>query len=155
MPIFSKELRRNCFFFSSDEEKFMVTSVKSAHDVEAFKGLQLKHNLWTFQAIQLINGSSVKSYVIISNLPWHVTGTVAFVIDSVSLKNRLDIGTDAWRWEVYKTQTSSTADISKEASYSVCDRLDELRIVKGYYKCTDNHEFKKQILAICPPRISM
>ena len=99
----------------------------------------------------MINGSSVKPYVIKSKLPWHVIGTVAFVIDSDSLKNRLDIGIDAWRWEVYKTQTSSTADISEEARYSVCDRLEEHRIVKRYYKCTDNHEFKRQILAIYPP----
>ena len=99
----------------------------------------------------MINGSSVKPYVIISKLPWHVIGTVAFVIDSDSLKNRLGIGIDVWRWEVYKTQTSSTADISEEARYSVCDRLEEHRIVKRYYKCTDNHEFKRQILAIYPP----
>ena len=124
----------------------MVTSFKSAHDVGTFKGLQLKHNLSTFENVQLINGSSVKPYDIKSKLPWHVIGTVAFVIDSDSLKNRLDIGIDAWRWEV-----SSTADISEEVSYSVCDRFEEHRIVKRYYKCTDNHEFKGQILAIYPP----
>ena len=70
-----------------------------------------------FETVQLINGSSVKPYAIKSKLPWHVIGTVAFVIDSDSLKNRLDIGIDAWWWEVYKTQTSSTADISEEARY--------------------------------------
>ena len=31
------------------------------------------------------------------------------------------------------------------------DRLEEHRIVKRSYKCTDNHEFKRQILAIYPP----
>ena len=67
------------------------------------------------------------------------------------LKNRLDIGIDAWRWEVYKIQTSSTADISEDASYSVCDRVEEHRIVKRYCKCTDNDEFRRQILAIYPP----
>ena len=99
----------------------------------------------------MINGSLVKPYVIKSKLPWHVIGTVAFVIDSDSLKNRLDIGIDAWRWEVCKSQTSSTANISEEARYSVCDRLEGHRIVKLYYKCTDNHEFKRQILAIYSP----
>ena len=94
----------------------MVTYVKSAHDVELFDGLQLKHNLSTFKTVQLINGSSVKPQVIKSRLPLYVTGTVTF--DSGSLKNRLDNGNDALRWEVCKTQTSFTADISEEASYS-------------------------------------
>ena len=111
-----KKLRTNSFF-SSDEEKFTVRSVKSAHYVGSFKGLQLKHNLSMFETVQLINGSSVKPYIIKSKLRWHVIGTVAFVINSNSLKNRLDIGINARRWEVYKTQTSSTADISEEASY--------------------------------------
>ena len=91
--------------------------MKSAHDVGSFKGLQLKHNLSMFETVQLINGSSDKPYIIKSKLRWHVIGTVAFFINSNSLKNRLDIGIDAWRWEVYKTQTSFTADISEEASY--------------------------------------
>ena len=95
----------------------------------------------------MINGSSVKPYVIKSKLPWHDIGTVALFIHSDSL----DIGIDAWGWKVYKTQTSSTADIREDASYSVCDRLEEYRIVKRYYKCTDNHEFKRQILAIYVP----
>ena len=125
--------------------------MKSAHNIRSFKGLQLKHNLSTFETVQLINGSSVKPDIIKSLLPWHVIGTVAFVIDSNSLKNHLDIGVDAWRWEVYKTQTLSTVDISKEASYTVCDRLEEHRIVKRSYKCNDNHELKRQILAIYPP----
>ena len=108
--------------------------MKSANDVGSFKGLQLKFNLSTFETVQLINGSLVKPYVIKSKVPWHVIGTVAFVIDSDSLKNHLDIGVDAWRWEVYKTQTLSTVDISKETSYTVCDRLEEHRIVKRSYK---------------------
>ena len=81
-----KKLITNRFCFSSDEEKFTVTSVKSPHDVESFKGLQLKYNLSTFETVQLINGSSVKPSVIKSKLPWHVIGTVTFVIDSDSLK---------------------------------------------------------------------
>ena len=113
--------------------------MKSAHNIRSFKGLQLKHNLSTFETVQLINGSSVKPDIIKSLLPWHVIGTVAFVIDSDSLKNRLDIGIDAWRWEVYKTQTSSTANISERPSYSVCGRVEEHRIAKRYYKCNDNH----------------
>ena len=55
----------------------------------------MKHNLLRFETVQLINGSSVKPYVIKSKLPWHVIGTVAFVIDSNSLKKSLDIGIDA------------------------------------------------------------
>ena len=106
--------------------------MKSANDVGSFKGLQLKFNLSTFETVQLINGPLVKPYVIKSKVPWHVIGTVALVIDSDSIKNRLDIGIDAWRWEVYKTKTSSIADISEEASYSVCDRAEEHRIVKRY-----------------------
>ena len=82
-----------------------------------FKGLQLKHHLSTFETVYLINGSSVKPYVIKSGLPLYVIGTVTF--DSDSLKNRLDNGHDAWRWEVYKTQTSFTVDISKEGSYNI------------------------------------
>ena len=118
---------------------FTVTSVKSANDVGSFKGLQLKFNLSTFETVQLINGPLVKPYVIKSKVPWHVIGTVALVIDSDSIKNRLDIGIDAWRWEVYKTQTSSTANISERPSYSVCGRVEEHRIAKRYYKCNDNH----------------
>ena len=71
----------------------------------------------------------------------YVIGTVAFVMDTDSLKNHLDIGINAWRWKVYKAHASPTADISKEASYSVSDRLD---------KCNDSHEFERQILAIYP-----
>ena len=68
--------------FSSNEEKFTKTSVKLAHDVGSFKGLQLKNNPSTFETVQLINGSLVKPYIIESKLPWHVIGTAAVVIDS-------------------------------------------------------------------------
>ena len=105
----------------------------------------------TFETVQLINGSSVEPYVIKSKLRWHVVVTVASAIDSDSLKNRLKIGINGWRCEVYQTQTSSTADISEEARYSVCGKLKERQIVKRYYKCTDNHEFKRQILVMFPP----
>ena len=87
-----KKLRTNSCFFNSDEEKFMVTSVESAHDVGSFKGLRLKHNLLTYETVQLINQSSVKPYVIKSKLLSDVIGIVAFVIDSDSLKNCLDSG---------------------------------------------------------------
>ena len=80
----------------------------------------------------------------------YVIGTAAFVMDTDSLKNHLDIGINTWRWKVYKAHASPTADISKEASYSVSDRLDEHQIVKCYYKCNDSHEFERQILAIYP-----
>ena len=85
------KLRANCFFFNSDEEKFMVASVKSAHDVGSFKALQLKH-LSMYETVQLIKWSSVKPYVIKSKFLLDIIGTVAFVIDSESLKNRLDSG---------------------------------------------------------------
>ena len=55
-------------------------------------------------------------------------------------------------WEVHKTQTSSTADTSKKATYSLCDGSEEHQIVKRYYKCIDNHEFKKQMFPIYPPK---
>ena len=87
-----KKLRTNSCFFNSDEEKFMVTSVESAHDLGSFKGLRLKHNLLTYETVQLINQSSVKPYVIKSKLLSDVIGIVAFVIDSDSLKNCLDSG---------------------------------------------------------------
>ena len=93
-------MRTNVFFFNSDEEEFTETSVESGHDATFFKGLWLKHNLSTHETVQLINGSSVISYVIKSKLPSDVIGTVAFVIDSDSLKNCLDVGIDAWGWEV-------------------------------------------------------
>ena len=86
-----KKLRTKC----SNEAKITVTSAKSAHDVGSFKGLQLNHNLSTFETVHLINGSSVKPYIIKSKLPWHVIGTVAFVIDSDTLKSSLDISIDA------------------------------------------------------------
>ena len=86
------KLRANCFFLISDEEKFMVASVESAHNVGCFKALQLKHNLSTYEIVQSINWSSVKPYVIKSKFLLDITGTVAFVIDSESLKNRLDSG---------------------------------------------------------------
>ena len=87
-----KKLRTNSCFFNSDEEKFMVTSVESANDLGSFKGLRLKHNLLTYETVQLINQSSVKPYVIKSKLLSDVIGIVAFVIDSDSLKNCLDSG---------------------------------------------------------------
>ena len=83
--MFSKEIK-NKMLFSSNEEKFTKNSVKLAHDVGSFKGLQLKNNLSTFETVQLINGSSVKPYIIESKLPWHVIGTAAVVIDSDSLE---------------------------------------------------------------------
>ena len=86
------KLRANCFFLNSDEEKLMVASAKSADNVGSFKALQLKHNLSTYETVQLINWSSVKPYVIKSKLLLDIIGTVAFVIDSESLKNRLDSG---------------------------------------------------------------
>ena len=86
----------------------MVTPAQSAHDVGLFKGLQLKNNRSTFGTVQLINGSSIKPYVTKSKLPWHVIGTVALIIDSESLRNHLSINIDVRRWEVHKTQTSST-----------------------------------------------
>ena len=49
------KLRANCFFLNSDEEKLMVASAKSAHNVGSFKALQLKHNLSTYETVQLIN----------------------------------------------------------------------------------------------------
>ena len=70
----------------------MVASAKSADNVGSFKALQLKHNLSTYETVQLINWSSVKPYVIKSKLLLDIIGTVAFVIDSESLKNRLDSG---------------------------------------------------------------
>ena len=70
----------------------MITSVESAHDVGSFKGLQLKHNLLTYETVQLINQSSVKPYVIKSKLLSDFIGIVAFVIDSDSLKDYLDSG---------------------------------------------------------------
>ena len=81
-------------FLNSDEEEFTETSVESAHDVGFFKGLWLKHNFSTYETVQLINGSSVIPYVIKSKLPSDVIGTVAFAIDSDSLKNCLDVGLD-------------------------------------------------------------
>ena len=104
-----KLLKTNWSFFSSDEEKFPVTSVKSADDVVLFKGLQLESNLSIFETVQLINRSLVKLCVIKSKLPWHVIGTVSFVIDNSSLKNHLDR-----RRELHETRTSSRADISEE-----------------------------------------
>ena len=40
-------------------------------------------------------------YVTKSKLPSDVIRTVAFVINSDSLKNCLDVGVDAWGWEVW------------------------------------------------------
>ena len=70
----------------------MVTSVESAHDIGSFKGLRLKHNLLTYETVQLINQTSVKPYVIKSKLLSNVIGIVAFVIHSDSLKYCLDSG---------------------------------------------------------------
>ena len=49
-------------------------------------------------------------------------------------------------------QTSPSADTSEETSYSLCDGPEEHQIAKRYYKCIDNHEFKRQMFPICPPR---
>ena len=49
------KLRANCFFLNSDEEKLMVASAKSAYNFGSFKALQLKHNLSTYETVQLIN----------------------------------------------------------------------------------------------------
>ena len=87
----NRGLGHRCFF-NSDEEKFMVTSVESAHDFGSSKGLRLKYNLLTYETVQLINQSSVKPYVIKLKLLSDVIGIVAFVIDSDSVKNCLDSG---------------------------------------------------------------
>ena len=42
---------KNELFFISVKEKFMVTYVKSAHDVGFFDRLHLKHNLSTFETV--------------------------------------------------------------------------------------------------------
>ena len=70
----------------------MVAFVESAHNVGSFKALQLKHNLSTYETVLLINWFSVKPYVIKSKLLLDIIGTVAFVIDSESLKNHLASG---------------------------------------------------------------
>ena len=70
----------------------MVASVESAHNVGSFKVLQLKHNISMYETVQSINWSSVKPYFIKSKFLLDITGTVAFVIDSESPKNRLDSG---------------------------------------------------------------
>ena len=97
-PIFSKKkLRTNCFFFNSDEEEFTETSAQSLQNITFHN----KHNISTYETVQLINGCSVIQYVNKSKLPSDVIRTVAFVIDSDSIKNCLDVGIDAWGWEVW------------------------------------------------------
>ena len=90
-------MRTNCFFFNSDEEEFTETSAQSPHNIIFHN----KHNISTYETAQLINGSSVIPYVTKSKLPSDVIRTVAFVIDSDSLKNCFDVGIDAWGWEVW------------------------------------------------------
>ena len=75
----------------------MVTSAQSPHHIIFHN----KHNISTYETVQLINGSSVIPYVTKSKLPSDVIRTVAFVIDSDFLKNCLDVGIDAWWWEVW------------------------------------------------------
>ena len=76
-----------------------------------------------YETVQLINGSSVIPYVTKSKLPSDAIRTVAFVIDSGSLKNCLDVGIDAWGVGsmVYMTQTSSTCDIIDEVFQQSAD----------------------------------
>ena len=95
----------------------MITPAQSAHDVGLFKGLQLKNNRSKFGTVQLINESLIKPCVIKSKLPWHVIGTVPLVIDSESFRNHLNINIDVRRWEVYKTQASSTTKIKSSIHY--------------------------------------
>ena len=77
-----------------------------------------------------MKSEKVLPYVIESKLPWHVVRNVSFIVDSDSLKNRKDFGTDAWRWEA---NTISSSDNSEEATY-VADVISEYRIVKRYYR---------------------
>ena len=98
-----------------------------------------------------MKSEKVLPYVIESKLPWHVVRNISFVVDSDSLKNRQDIGIDAWRCEAYKTLTVSSSDISEEATYHAADVISEYRIVKRYYKCNQETSFKRQIIAVYPP----
>ena len=94
-PIFSKKkLRTNCFFFNSDEEEFTETFAQSPHNIIFHN----KHNMSTYETVQLINGTSFIPYVAKSKLPSDVIRTVAFVIHSDPLKNCLDVSIDAWGW---------------------------------------------------------
>ena len=95
-----------------------------------------------------MKSEKVLPYVIKSKLPWHF---VRFIVDSYSLKNRQDIGIDAWRWEAYKTLTISSSDISEEVTYHVADVISEYRIVKRYYRCNQETSFKRHIIAVYPP----
>ena len=75
----------------------METSAQSLHNIIFHN----KHSISTYETVQLINGSSVIPYVTKSILPSDVIRRVAFVIDSDSYKNCLDVGVDAWAWEVW------------------------------------------------------
>ena len=66
--------------------------------------------------VTLITNENVQKYVL-NSLPWHITGTIAFIIDSDKVKNKNDIGADAWRWTCTSTKTYSTSDLYSEEKY--------------------------------------
>ena len=127
--------------------------MKSPHDTKMFVGLVFPRIQSTYEYVQLMMGNGVKPYIIKNCLPWHVNGNITFLVDSDSLQCRSDIGVDAWRWEIYKTQTTSTDDLSGESLYVVKDNALSFRIVKRYYRSKSNEDLKRQIVAIYPPRV--
>ena len=128
-----------CFFWSEDLSNFELLTSNSPHDINTYFGLKLKPSLSLFQLVSLMKSEKVES-----KLPWHVVRNISFIVDSDSLKNRQDIGIDAWRWEAYKRLPISSSGISDEVTYHVPDVISEYRIVKRYYRC--NHSHKKQIV---------
>ena len=75
----------------------------------------------------------------------------SFIVDSDSLKNRQDIGIDAWRWKAYKTLTIFSSNISEKVTYHVADVISEYRIAKRYYRCNQETSLKKHIISVYPP----
>ena len=136
------------FFYSEDLNGFEVLTSNSPHEINTYLGLKLKTSLSLFQLASLMKSEKVLPYVTENKLSWHVVRNVSFIVDSDSLKNRQDIGTDAWRWEAYKILTISSSDISEEATYHVADVISEFRTVKIYYRCNQETSFKGQIIAV-------
>lgn len=143
----------SCSSVIANYPDFLTKEMKSPHDTKMFVGLVFPTAQSTYDYVQLMMGNEVKPYIIKNCLPWHVNGNITFFVDSDSLQCRSDIGVDAWRWEIYKTQTTSTDDLSDESLYVVKDNARSFRIVKRYYRSKSNDDLKRQIVAVYPPKV--
>ena len=125
----------------------------SPHD-KSYTGIEIinANQLSPYDLVKFMNRKDIAKYVL-RCLPWHITGTISFIVDSNGLKDRNDIGTDAWRWSCTSTKTYSTDDLDCETKYKEMNDGTQHRVIKRYYSNTSDAKTKRHILAVYPPSV--